>query len=580
MSIDTTTIPGQRLMVHPLRGCAGSPTTRHRAGGTEVAGTRARLARRGLRASLPGLLFRLVAARRCDGAERETHREDGTVAVVAAPGGNRPAVQLDDLPGNGEAEPKTPVCAAGGETDLFEAMEDAGQEVGRNAGPRVADGEPRLGLERLETDVNATALGGEHDRVAEEVGDDLTQPGRVASHQELAPADGHQLEPEAFRLGVGLGVLDGLADDRGEIGGADGEGELPGGDAGDIEQIFDEADLEAGVALDARDGPRGLRRVRARLGQEPGPGEDRRERGAELVRDEREERVFRPVRSFRLRTGEGELREPTGLLLAQRERRQVGGQLRRDLREHAQVLLVVRGSPLDEQDADDSIQADERDSEAGPGAPRRRMLFGRETARVVIREKGEQAHGTGREDAPLLSRNVGDDDESLRATGSGLEEDATLIGHADGEELEGASDAPLRLLRDLEEVGGVTQDTRGGAVRRVGWSTCHGQQPSRHSPSRSPLARKGATLSRWRRTTVPVSSTSRGRNPRQSSRRSSRPAGAGSDQLGGSVYVYSSRSWRTATCSSAAPRALHRTSTAVAAVPRVSASALQRRAKS
>ncbi len=166
------------------------------------------------------------------------------MAVVAAPSGNRPAVQLDDLPGNGEAEPKTPVCAAGGETDLFEAMEDAGQEVGRNAGPRVADGEPRLGLERLETDVNATALGGELDRVAEEVGDDLTQPGRVASHQELAPADGHQLEPEALRLGVGLGVLDGLADDRGEIGGADGEGELAGGDAGDIEQIFDEADLE------------------------------------------------------------------------------------------------------------------------------------------------------------------------------------------------------------------------------------------------------------------------------------------------------------------------------------------------
>jgi len=132
------------------------------------------------------------------------------------------------------------------------------------------------------------------------------------------------------------------------------------------------------------------------------------------------------------------------------------------------VLLVVRGSPLDEQDADDSIQADERDSEAGPGAPRRRMLFGRETALVVIREKGEQAHGTGREAAPLLSRNVRDDDESLRATGSGLEEDATLIGHADGEELEGASDAPLRLLRDLEEVGGVAQDTRGGAVRRVG----------------------------------------------------------------------------------------------------------------
>jgi len=96
------------------------------------------------------------------------------------------------------------------------------------------------------------------------------------------------------------------------------------------------------------------------------------------------------------------------------------------------------------------------------------MLFGRETALVVIREKGEQAHGTGREDAPLLSRNVGDDDESLRTTGSGLEEDATLIGHADGEELEGASDAPLRLLRDLEEVGGVAQDTRGGAVRRVG----------------------------------------------------------------------------------------------------------------
>jgi len=132
------------------------------------------------------------------------------------------------------------------------------------------------------------------------------------------------------------------------------------------------------------------------------------------------------------------------------------------------VLLLVRGRPLDEQDADDSVEADERDGEAGPGAPRRRTPFGRETALVVLGEKGEQAHGTGREEAPLLRGAVRDDDESLRATESGLEEDATLVGHDDGEKLEGAPEAPVRLLRDLEEVGSVGQDTRGGAAGRVG----------------------------------------------------------------------------------------------------------------
>src|SRR5262245_58775081 len=66
-----------------------------------------------LRGPLPGLLFRRDEARRRSGAARQTHGEDGAVAFAGVLGGDRSAVQLDDFPGDGETESKTPPCTAG-----------------------------------------------------------------------------------------------------------------------------------------------------------------------------------------------------------------------------------------------------------------------------------------------------------------------------------------------------------------------------------------------------------------------------------------------------------------------------------
>src|SRR5581483_11542803 len=99
-------------------------------------------------------------------------------------------------------------------------------------------------------DVDPPTLRYELDRVREEVGHDLLQPGRVATN---ADAERRQVAPEddALRLRRGTRLLDGDLDDRRQVDHPELERQLAGGDARDVEQILDQADLEPRIALDA-----------------------------------------------------------------------------------------------------------------------------------------------------------------------------------------------------------------------------------------------------------------------------------------------------------------------------------------
>src|SRR6185295_12706057 len=64
---------------------------------------------------------------------RHPHDECGTLILAVAASLNRASVQLDDLLGNGKAEPKTERCPRVGGILLAEALEDMRQELRSDA---------------------------------------------------------------------------------------------------------------------------------------------------------------------------------------------------------------------------------------------------------------------------------------------------------------------------------------------------------------------------------------------------------------------------------------------------------------
>jgi hypothetical protein len=90
------------------------------------------------------------------------------------------------------------------------------------------------------------------------------------------------------------------------------QGQLAVHDARQVEQVVDQADLVADVPVDRLEGP-GRHVVDAGVPPEDlGPADDRLERGAQLVRERRDELVLQPARVLgrparRLHRGEGTL---------------------------------------------------------------------------------------------------------------------------------------------------------------------------------------------------------------------------------------------------------------------------------
>src|SRR5690606_25520456 len=88
------------------------------------------------------------------------------------------AEELDQAPGDREAEAGAAEAAGGRRVDLRKGPEEAIAAILRDPDPVVADGEAEAiaALAELDPDV---ALRGEFDRVADEVGEDLAEARRV-----------------------------------------------------------------------------------------------------------------------------------------------------------------------------------------------------------------------------------------------------------------------------------------------------------------------------------------------------------------------------------------------------------------
>src|SRR5262249_37663078 len=155
---------------------------------------------------------------------------------------------------DGEAEPETSVLAGPRIAGLLEAVEDRRPELGGKAFAGVGDRQPGFATHVLEQDPDATARRGELDRVVDQVADHLLEPRLVAAHDQRSGRE-PDVERDAFRLGRRPQRLERLVELGREIHWGELEGQLPGDDAGDVEEVVDQLGLGPDAALENADGP-------------------------------------------------------------------------------------------------------------------------------------------------------------------------------------------------------------------------------------------------------------------------------------------------------------------------------------
>src|SRR4029453_4215369 len=115
-------------------------------------------------------------------APRQRHAEQGAAAVSLALGGDGPAVALYHVFRNREPQPEPsrttfPACVA-----LAEAVEDVQQQLRSDAFPGVPDLEADIRRFGQQGDAYDAALGGELERVREQVRDHLAEQVLVPVH--------------------------------------------------------------------------------------------------------------------------------------------------------------------------------------------------------------------------------------------------------------------------------------------------------------------------------------------------------------------------------------------------------------
>ena len=115
--------------------------------------------------------------------QRRDWNENGegrSLAFTLALHGNAAAMELDDVPRNGEAQAEASVGSRRRAIGLLEALEDVGQKLGFDALPVVRHAESQGRIDALESEMNAATPRRELDGIAQEVPDHLLQSMRVA----------------------------------------------------------------------------------------------------------------------------------------------------------------------------------------------------------------------------------------------------------------------------------------------------------------------------------------------------------------------------------------------------------------
>ena len=223
--------------------------------------------------------------------ERHPHPQGGTHPLARALGLDGTAVELDEVADDREAEAQAAERPRARRVGLPEALEEVGEELGRDAPARVANGQLEVGVHALQPDVDAPALGRELDRVGDEVPHHLLQPFRISPDQ-LDPRIEAGHDPDVLGRGRRPHGLDRRLDRGGEAHRPDVEAQLPADDARDLEEVVDQPGLRPRTALDRLERSCGAGGIEPAAPQLTDPGEDRGERGAELVGHGGEELVL------------------------------------------------------------------------------------------------------------------------------------------------------------------------------------------------------------------------------------------------------------------------------------------------
>ena len=220
------------------------------------------------------------------------------MVVPVAGGGDGAVLCFDEGLGDGHAEAEAAEEACGFAIALFEGFEEAGEGVGGHADAGVGDfeGDGAIG-EVGGVDGDAATGGGEFDGVFEDVPHDLLEASGVGADEMIAGVEG---EGELLAFFGDFGADD--ADDGGEevveVEGFEVEGEFVPGDAGEVEEVVDEAGFEVDVSAEHADVfADGFGEVVAGFPDVEG-GDDGGEGCAEFVAEGGEEAVFGAVGGF------------------------------------------------------------------------------------------------------------------------------------------------------------------------------------------------------------------------------------------------------------------------------------------
>jgi len=204
-------------------------------------------------------------------------------------------VALDDRAHDRQPESEPGDRAAGRVARAVETVEQMRLVLRRNADAGVGDLDARARSLAREPYCDAPTGRCELERVRQQVVEHLREPVAIAD----AALDGLELchERDACLLGAAAGELDRIAHERGEVDFGWLQQQRRAVHLGREQEIADESHEPAGIALDHLE----MTRVLWREGgdvvaqQQLDVAEDRRQRRAQLVRDEREEVLFGPL---------------------------------------------------------------------------------------------------------------------------------------------------------------------------------------------------------------------------------------------------------------------------------------------
>jgi hypothetical protein len=229
---------------------------------------------------------------------RERHGERRSPPCAVARDTDLTAVQLDEMPHDGEPEPHAAGAARRDVLRLAEAGENVREELGRDAATGVAHAQHELLLATFESHLDAPARRRELDGVRQQVPHHLLEPIGIAGHGTRGLVE-LELEPHSLGVGRRTDDLEDGADDRREIDASQVEPHLAADDARDVEEILDQLRLRAPAALDRLDRAIAALSERKTL-EHTRPSEHGGERRPQLVRHHREKLVLGAIRGLGL----------------------------------------------------------------------------------------------------------------------------------------------------------------------------------------------------------------------------------------------------------------------------------------